>query len=138
MNKELMLKTADLIEKASLPETTPEIGFNMGGFCSPAQGTVKDNTAHNCSTIACIAGWALLASGVKPEELIHMASDTIENKAMELLDLGYNEAQALFYAYNYRSPRTFPIWEVLPEQAIEALRLSVKNNEITWNFGGNP
>ncbi len=79
-----MLRVADAIEK----NTTPGMTFGMSSFAAP----------HTYGTEACLAGWAVLVlDDVTGRELQRMADDDlILDRAAELFDLNYTEADALF------------------------------------------
>jgi hypothetical protein len=59
------------------------------------QDDFVDLSAYKCNTAACIAGWAVALQN--DLEVIDCPIDSIEERAMEYLGLGYDDKQRLFY-----------------------------------------
>lgn len=121
MNKERMLRVADLIDNA------PEKQFHMGSWFGRYQKKRSDDSNEldwdwdsvsfstdiidlivekvnsesdaqelfSCGTTACIAGWAFTDMVINKVEFDH--EDYIENISAEYLDLSKEESKALFY-----------------------------------------
>lgn len=55
-----------------------------------------DNFYHYCGTTACIAGWTVLLS--TKDRLVHYE---IFDRALQFLDISFDEAEKLFYAHSW-------------------------------------
>lgn len=123
MNKKLLLKTAELIENASKPKARPKLGFNMGTTYS---SLAHDQTGHNCDSVACIAGWILLAAGKSIRSIA--AIPGVMEKASSLAELDGAQEQALFYG-NVRK-RELVLYAVKPKEAVAAIRRLVRTGVV--------
>lgn len=102
MNKERLLKLADILEKK--PEVAKQFSMEVWGtpdklICLPKRQRLK--AAHACGTPACIGGWAVALFGNRKEwdETKH----TMEIYARHLLGLGGN-SDLLFYTSQWPEP----------------------------------
>lgn len=126
MNKERLLQLADHLEKPHVAKhfnmnySFAHLGSHSISYDQPAKDFIED-----CGSVACIGGWAFVL----------FAPDTISDyisagAAGELLDITYEEANALFY-YNTDSHTT-------PKQAASVVRVFVETESVeevhrAWN-----
>lgn len=122
MNKNRLLILAKLLEMAARNDATPKLGFNMGSYGSSG----SDRTGHNCGTVACIAGWAVVA--FRPDiEIADLPSNfRISSEAADLLGLDRMDASNLFLP-------PLNLWKSTPLQAASVLRHAAKTGVIDWS-----
>lgn len=65
---------------------------NMRNFCTTIAGI--------CGTVGCIAGHAILATGITLKTIKLLELDDMESLGASLLQISKKEAQKLFYFYN--------------------------------------
>lgn len=102
MNKERLLKLADILEKK--PEVAKRFDMEHWGdanklICLPKRQRLK--AAHTCGAPACIGGWAVLLFGTFKEW--ERYNYKIEIYAQHLLGLGSNGG-LLFYTSQWPQP----------------------------------
>lgn len=134
VNRENILKVADAIENHSIKW----LGFNMASwFDADARHpwSPKDNTNHNCGTVACIGGWAgVLAMGKKTEKSAAKALANLnETRIHEFLGLETEVARSLFLP----SHKVVGKWsDITPAQAVRVLRHLAETGKVNWRKAG--
>lgn len=114
MNVGNILKVADAIEQASVPD----LGFNMNVWNARADTWgVTDLSGHNCKTVACVGGWTCAVFG------FHRHDDF---EAADALGLTNQEAHLLFY------PSGEAAYTATPAQAAACLRHLAETGEVNW------
>ena len=134
MNTERILAIADMIEQ----HTIPWLGFNMGPFFVPAAERddegyheAPDRSGHNCGTVACIAGHAIVLKNNimnEPKRTEELGSDFL-SEAAAYLGLDYpGNAQELFFAEGSGQYRD----NIGAEQAVRTLRHLAATGTVDW------
>ena len=132
MNVDNIRRVADAIEAASRPEAVTKLGFNMNHwyytYTKQPRRSRRDMTGHNCSTLACIAGWTVVVidDDWKPST---SAINEIDKIATELLGLSIEQANELFYALV--RPMT-ELSDITPALAVAVLRHLAETGEVDW------
>ena len=114
MNKERILKLADVVERQKHAKVSDSHGFNMGEF------------RHECGTPSCIAGWAC---ALKKRDKTGMKEIDIDvfSQAKKYLGLSAYEADELFIPSS-------GYWSLItPSQAAATLRNLAETGEVVWN-----
>lgn len=141
MNKENLLKVAAAIENHTLA-----LGFNMGNF-EARNGTLSDQSGHNCKTTCCIGGWAGVIANHEGFEPSDWGANSL--RAKNWLELTTAENNELFFCnqeykgenQEYKGKnlqevmsKKDELWfiNIKPEQAVEVLRHAAKHGEIDW------
>lgn len=123
MNKDRLRRVADAIENAEL--ASKGIGFNMFRYISRVRdGLSIDQTGRDCSTVACIAGWAAILNG--PTNIL-MGSGDLANQAQAWLELSDDEALILFVG----AENVMPLISVSTAHAVAVLRHAADTGEIS-------
>jgi hypothetical protein len=123
MNIENILKVADAIEQASIPD----LGFNM--LDVHANGEFPDKTGRECGTTACIAGWALAVEG-QPFHPFTVCQD-----ATPFLGLTLKQANELYYAEDAFDTL---LSEIEPHHAVRVLRILAITGKVDWAGAMDP
>jgi len=102
--------------------------FNMGSFVSAPHGASKEN--NWCGTSCCIAGYTAMNYGsFIPDDGIALVFD----EAMDLLELTYDEARALFYCKSINGTNLWiELNEVTRPQAAQAVRNLIDCGDPKW------
>lgn len=157
MNKDFILDVANAIEMAAdidaAKTVIPGLGFNMDFMLAPVipkhldvndpndapyiadyRADRKDNTGHDCGTVACVAGWTVALDAVKRGDkglktIEGMGSREVEQEARRLLDLSYEDAHDLFFP-----PATRQFGRIKPEDAVKTLRHLAEAGEVAWHL----
>lgn len=141
MNTANILAVADAIEQ----HTIPWLGFNLGPFFSIAAETREgddvpvDRSGHNCGTVACIAGHAMiLKHGVTNEPRSAAEADKLLKgdflaEAAKFFELEYgsdteDRAGDLFFAKSASRYRD----EIPADQAVRTLRHLAATGTVDW------
>ncbi len=69
---------------------------NMNHFCETVKVSASDNV---CSTVGCIAGHAMMASGISLKAIRALELNNMEDIGRALLGISKAEAKQLFYFY---------------------------------------
>lgn len=124
MNIERLTLLADTLEHHRL-----DIGFNMHTyFLAPSpslypSGIYPDLTGRGCLTVACIAGWAAVLSGVQTPD------ESADIYAMDYLDLDMTTASDLFH------PPAYIHWgKVTPQHAAQVIRHLINTGNVDWSI----
>lgn len=128
MNKERILDVANMIEQ----HTRPWLGFNMSFVVSRADtGWYRrdDHRGDTCTTIACIAGHALICMGKAVENDFATVSQT--HDAATWLGLDNVEASKLFFAIDSAFEHDLTV--ITPEHAVTVLRHFAETGEVDWD-----
>jgi hypothetical protein len=123
MNKERILKLADIIEKQ--PHTTPQ----------QPDGFTMSNWTHDCGTPACICGWANHELNKETSSDIWLGDDRV---AAEWLGLDIDTAGSLFEPSRERdsNPWATDWWdEITPAHAAAVLRNLAETGKVDWSVG---
>lgn len=123
MNVENILKVADAIEQHSIPD----LGFNMRALLNDADEEVPTHFSEPCQTVACIAGWAHVASGGSESERSH---EVIWDTAMGWLGISAPDARKLFVPTELLGSFT----KIKPDEAVAVLRHLAKTGEVDWSI----
>lgn len=134
MNVENILKVADAIENRQIAW----LGFNMRSWYAHKQDDefgvpYKDNSGHNCGTVACIAGWAS-AVELGAEAFSKIITDTREDGRMliglnlltspeEYLGLSDGQRTSLFHGAH---------GDTSSDQAVRTLRHLAATGKVDW------
>lgn len=124
MNKENILAVADAIEGHKIPG----LGFNMEALVEIGW---PDRSGENCTTVACIAGWAVCVRHNLPADPYSFG---VLDDAREWLGLSWSKASSLF------SPVGFDYFATTPAQAVRVLRHLAETGDVDWsvaNYGAN-
>lgn len=120
MNKELMLKIADFIEKN--PEKFDHDKFGTSEIYS---NVIRVYEMQGDNTPCCLAGLACVLSKQEGKELDN--SQYIDNEAAKLLDIDFSEMHVLFNTHFWEINAID--WKTQPEKVVEHLR-EIANGEI--------
>lgn len=138
MDEQRINRLADLVGQLSEPS------FNMRCWLEPASiatSRVIDDArelggdqaaiayAQDCRTIACIAGWTVIALG-STSDLDNPAH--IPAIARRLLDLDGDQAEALFW------PQNAAMELATPQDCAAVLRQLAETGRVCWPFPPNP
>ena len=124
LNKATLLCAASMIEALTLDNLKePEIGFNMGDW--GGHTTYVDTSGNRCNTVACIAGFIVLAAGYSARDLCKMQPQEIRSAAAQLAGLDEGEATRLFYAL-WRPIFGKDLCDIKPLEAATAIRRLVR------------
>lgn len=134
MNKENLLKVAEMVENGSHKFNGMHAIFNMADWINYAprninieffeknRPDVKD--VHACNTTACIAGYAALLADYETFSDSRRSGSAVVETAREYLGLTMQQAQDLFCGLP--SPR------VTGPQAAKVIRAFVETGKISW------
>jgi hypothetical protein len=124
---EALARTIDKM-KAAKSAGFQDLGFDMMSWFAR-------NTAHECGTAACIAGWVVHAnSNLEIPELIDIGkgnNSNIPERARELLRLSAEEASILFFAQSSET-QNLPFYNVTIDHAIGVLEHFLETGTLTW------
>ena len=138
MDEQRISQLADLVDQLHEP------GFNMRAWLnvpSPPVTRVIDDArelggdeaairfAQDCRTIACIAGWTVIAFGDRGD-LEDPAS--IRANARRLLDMDDDQAEALFW------PQNSAMELATPQDCAAVLRHLAQTGQVCWPFAPYP
>lgn len=117
MNKQKILDLADFIENL------PPKQFNMAVY----------GVAHECGTIACIAGWAAVLEGatVDKHESFHILGEWIGAHKFAAKALGINEKTSLDLFTPIDEHESLS--DITKEQAVKTLRKLAETGEVDWS-----
>ncbi len=133
MNKERIHLVADLIEfEAAQTDKVHDLHFSMSNFYAEADGTTArgdetlvDYKGHECNSVACIAGWAV----VQARGFLDLKRDVDpERTATELLGLTDRQATILFWAEG----SIIPMRDITPAHAVRVLRDLARTGIVDW------
>lgn len=110
MNKERILALADYLETK-----VPPSGFNMGQWLS---------RRGECGTVACVAGWCVVANGLD----MKLSFLPVFDEARDWLELDQAMAYKLFL------PQGIPNAEASKEAAIAVLRELAETGSVNWPY----
>lgn len=127
MNIGNILKVADAIEQASVPD----LGFNMGTWI----GHSEDKSERSCGTTACIAGWSAI---VDKGSIHNVGNDEIVDIAQKFLGMSGNKADELFLYVPYMNPLFAFRDTVGPIEAVRCLRNLAITGEVDWEAAMKP
>lgn len=132
MNVENILRIADAIERQSKFDKSL-LGFNMSSFVADFvedDPDYIDVSRHECETVACIAGWAVLVGepAINAEKLKRMNVNEVVERAQKWLGLGEFEVRFLFYAHNAGCA----LHQIDAEWAVRVLRKLAASGEVDW------
>ncbi|PCJ68235.1 MAG: hypothetical protein COA62_15845 [Rhodobiaceae bacterium] len=139
MNLHRLSVLADAIESHS----HDGIGFNMRNWfarreATPPKGFVgspevfPDRSGHNCGTVACIAGHAVIAFRLELNP-IELRGGLISAIAREKLELTSDEAFNLFHACGGPCSKSYlSLNQVTQAEAVNTLRYAAVNGVIDW------